>query len=77
MAAMDGEFSRLDRDIKKVAAPVLRHRVHTNFQAQAEGLNSEDVIRRLLDEIDQSRRFPSSHRHGERVMSYIHTGENT
>ena len=31
--------------------PVLRHRVSTNFQAQAEGLSTEDVIERLLREI--------------------------
>jgi MoxR-like ATPase len=30
---------------------VLRHRISTNFQAQAEGTNTEDVIARLLKEI--------------------------
>jgi MoxR-like ATPase len=30
---------------------VLRHRVSTNFQAQAEGMSTEDVIERLLKEI--------------------------
>jgi MoxR-like ATPase len=38
-------------DVKKVAIPVLRHRVSTNFQAQAEGKTSEDVIQKLLDTI--------------------------
>ena len=28
--------------------PVLRHRISTNFQAQAEGMTTEDVIARLL-----------------------------
>src|SRR5262249_37038508 len=37
MAAMDGRFSVAIDDVKKVAIPVLRHRVSTNFQAQAEG----------------------------------------
>jgi hypothetical protein len=37
MAAMDGRFSVAVDDIKKVAIPVLRHRISTNFQAQAEG----------------------------------------
>ena len=41
MAAMDGRFSVAIDDIKKVAIPVLRHRVSTNFQAQAEGKTSE------------------------------------
>jgi MoxR-like ATPase len=48
MAAMDGRFSVAIDDIKKVAVPVLRHRVSTNFQAQAEGKTSEDIIAQLL-----------------------------
>ena len=28
---------------------MLRHRISTNFQAQAEGMTTEDVITRLLD----------------------------
>jgi MoxR-like ATPase len=51
LAAMDGRFSVAIEDIRKVAIPVLRHRVSTNFQAQAEGMTTEDVIQRLLDEI--------------------------
>jgi MoxR-like ATPase len=51
LAAMDGRFSVAIDDIRKVAIPVLRHRVSTNFQAQAEGMTTEDVILRLLDEI--------------------------
>ncbi|HEX4128400.1 MAG TPA: MoxR family ATPase [Pirellulales bacterium] len=51
LAAMDGRFSVAIDDIKKVAVPVLRHRISTNFQAQAEGMNSEDVIERLLKEL--------------------------
>ncbi|HZT83523.1 MAG TPA: MoxR family ATPase [Gemmataceae bacterium] len=48
VAAMDGRFSVAIDDIKKVAVPVLRHRVSTNFQAQAEGKSSDDLIRQLL-----------------------------
>jgi MoxR-like ATPase len=48
MAAMDGRFSVAIDDIKKVAVPVLRHRVSANFQAQAEGKTSEDIIAQLL-----------------------------
>ncbi|WP_442485887.1 AAA family ATPase [Aeoliella sp. SH292] len=51
LAAMDGRFSVAIEDIQKVAVPVLRHRVSTNFQAQAEGMTTEDVINRLLKEI--------------------------
>ena len=41
LAAMDGRFSVAIDDVKKVAVPVLRHRISTNFQAQAEGMTSE------------------------------------
>jgi MoxR-like ATPase len=51
LAAMEGRFSVAIDDVRKVAIPVLRHRVSTNFQAQAEGLTTEDVIERLLKEI--------------------------
>ncbi len=51
LAAMEGRFSVSIEDIRKVAVPVLRHRVSTNFQAQAEGLTTEDVIARLLKEL--------------------------
>ena len=53
LAAMDGRFSVAIEDIRKIAIPVLRHRVNTNFQAQAEGFSTEDVIYRLLDEIPE------------------------
>ncbi|MBN1911336.1 MAG: MoxR family ATPase [Pirellulales bacterium] len=51
LAAMDGRFSVAIEDVQKIAIPVLRHRVSTNFQAQAEGMATEDVIQRLLREI--------------------------
>ncbi len=51
LAAMDGRFSVAIEDVQKIAIPVLRHRISTNFQAQAEGLSTEDLIERLLREI--------------------------
>jgi MoxR-like ATPase len=51
VAAMNGRVSVAIDDVKKVAIPVLRHRVSTNFQAQAEGKSSEDVIEQLLQTI--------------------------
>ena len=53
LAAMDGRFSVSVDDVRKIAVPVLRHRISTNFQAQAEGMATDDVIRRLLDEIPE------------------------
>jgi MoxR-like ATPase len=53
LAAMEGRHWVAVQDIRKIAEPVLRHRVSTNFQAQAEGFTTEDVISRLLDEIPE------------------------
>jgi MoxR-like ATPase len=47
-AAMDGRPTVSEEDVQKAAYPVLRHRIGTNFQAQAEGKTSEDLIRQLL-----------------------------
>ena len=47
-AAMDGRPSVALDDIRKAAVPVLRHRVSANFQAQAEGKSSDDIVNELL-----------------------------
>jgi len=52
-AAMDGRFTVSLEDIKKAALPVLRHRIGANFQAQAEGKTSDDIIQELLDVIGE------------------------
>jgi MoxR-like ATPase len=38
-------------DLRAVAAPVLRHRLLVNFQAEAEGVDAESVVARLLDRV--------------------------
>ncbi|HBP19952.1 MAG TPA: AAA family ATPase [Planctomycetes bacterium] len=39
-------------DIKGVAHPVLRHRLITNFNAEAEGITTDKVITQLLEYVD-------------------------
>ena len=46
-----GEWLVRMEDLEAVAAPVLTHRILTNFQAQSEGVTSTDVITRLLAEL--------------------------
>jgi MoxR-like ATPase len=50
---MDGRFSVSLDDVRKAAIPVLRHRISTNFQAQAEGQTTESLIKRLLAEVKE------------------------
>ena len=53
LAAMDGRPAVTFEDVRRVAIPVLRHRVSANFQAQAEGYTNESIIRRLVEEIPE------------------------
>jgi MoxR-like ATPase len=53
LAAMEGRFSVAIDDIKRIAVPVLRHRLSANFQAQAEGMDTEAIILRLLKEVKE------------------------
>lgn len=47
---LEGRFSPEIDDIKKVAKPVLRHRLITNFNAEADGIKSTDIIDKLVNE---------------------------
>lgn len=53
IAAMDGRFSVAVEDVKRIAVPVLRHRIACNFQAQAEGASTDAIIQRLLKELPE------------------------
>ena len=39
-------------DIKQLAPDVLRHRVITTYEAEAENINSDQIIQRILDHTD-------------------------
>lgn len=47
-AALEGRFSPNIEDVKYVAHPVLRHRIITNFAAEADGIKSDQIINELL-----------------------------
>ncbi|QDT64554.1 AAA family ATPase [Calycomorphotria hydatis] len=53
IAAMAGRPAVILDDIRAVAIPVLRHRLSCNFQAQAEGVDSVQVIQRLLESVPE------------------------
>ncbi len=48
-ALLQGRYHVSTEDIRQVALPTLRHRVLTNFNAEAEGIRSDDVVRMLID----------------------------
>jgi MoxR-like ATPase len=47
-AVLHGRLHVAAEDIRAVALPVLRHRVVTNFNAEAEGLRPDDILERLI-----------------------------
>ncbi len=50
-AVLHGQFHARIEDVQAVAHPVLRHRIITNFNAEAEGVRTDDVIDRLIDTV--------------------------
>ena len=48
LAALDGRSTPLIEDVQQIAIPVLRHRIVTNFNAEAEGVTTVDLIEKLL-----------------------------
>jgi len=48
-AAMDGRPTPDIADVTAVVKPVLRHRIITNFNAEAEGVSTDDILDQLMD----------------------------
>jgi MoxR-like ATPase len=64
-AVLHGRYYVSTEDIRAVAGPVLRHRIVTNFNAEAEGLRPDDILARLIkaipvdaNEAEQSGKLP-------------------
>jgi MoxR-like ATPase len=51
-ALLDGRFNVSKEDLKSSVLPVLRHRVLLNFEAEAEGITTDDVLSRVLTHVD-------------------------
>jgi MoxR-like ATPase len=50
-AILNGRFTPEIEDIRKVAMPVLRHRLITNFNAEADGVKTTDIVDKLIAEM--------------------------
>jgi MoxR-like ATPase len=48
-AMLHGRAFATTEDVRSVAAPVLRHRIILNFNAEAEGIKPDDIVRRLIE----------------------------
>jgi MoxR-like ATPase len=52
-AALHGSYMVRLEDIHEVAIPVLTHRVITAFAAQAQGVDAKQIVRRLIEEMNE------------------------
>lgn len=52
-AILDERFHVAREDLKAMAKPVLRHRLILNFEGQAEGVSTDDVIDRILEHVPE------------------------
>ncbi len=52
-ALLDGRFNVSFEDLRRVYLPALRHRVLLNFEAQAEGIDTDEVLLKVLDAVPE------------------------
>jgi MoxR-like ATPase len=50
-AACDGRYNVACEDVAHIAPLVLRHRIIRNFHADAEAMSSDEIIRRILEDV--------------------------
>ena len=50
-ALLNGKDFVSPDDVRRVALPVLRHRILTSFAAQASGLSADDILKRLISHV--------------------------
>lgn len=55
-ALIGGRFNVSYSDINALAYPVLRHRIKLNFEAIAEGLSADDIIKQIVEEVSKTYR---------------------
>ena len=54
-AVLRGRFHVTVEDIEALAAPVLRHRLLLNFDAEADGVRTDAVVEQMLAELDRGK----------------------
>lgn len=51
-AFLDGRGYTVPEDVKAIAPDVLRHRLLLSYEAEADGLTHDDVVRRILEKVE-------------------------
>ena len=52
-ALLEGRFNVSFEDVRRVYLPAMRHRVVPNFEAQAEGITSDQILLEILDQVSE------------------------
>lgn len=52
-ALLDGRFNVSYEDLRKAVIPALRHRILLNFEGEAEGILSEDILEEIIENISE------------------------
>ena len=52
-ALLSGRYAVTLDDIRRVAHPALRHRLLLNFQAEADGISSDDIVTRVFEAVPE------------------------
>ncbi len=53
-AVLDGRYTPSCEDVRAVALPVLRHRIVTSFNAEADGVGTFEIVQKLLEDVKDS-----------------------
>jgi MoxR-like ATPase len=52
-AVIDGRLLVTTDDVRSVAAPILRHRMFTNFTADSEGMDTDKIVKKMIAEVPE------------------------
>jgi len=53
-ALLDGRYNVSGKDLRTCALPALRHRIILNFEGEAEGVDTDDVLNEILTKVSES-----------------------
>ncbi|MFO0873514.1 MAG: hypothetical protein U0575_06030 [Phycisphaerales bacterium] len=67
-AILGGATHVTPEHVRSVALPVMRHRIITNFNAEADGITADTIVQHLLDTITVDRSDPATARRMDAVL---------
>jgi MoxR-like ATPase len=50
---LQGRFSVSCADVREYALPVLRHRIFANFTAASEGVNTDQIVKKIIESVEE------------------------